>query len=1060
MLNWIIDTSLRHRGLVVVITILLAVGGAFLIQFVNVDAFPDTTPVQVQINTTAPSLTPEEVEQQITFRIEQAISGLPGLQNVRSISKFGLSQVVVTFKDDMDIYFVRTLLDQNLATVNLPDGIERPKMGPVSTGLGEVFHYVVRYEDVDLSQLTDAERETRLTELRTVHDWVVKPQLRTVTGVAEINSWGGFEKQFHVRIDPVRLIKHELTFDQIVAALQNNNRNVGGGNIIHAGEMWLVHGVGRTVDIDQINQVVITARHGVPIRIGQVADVQIGHEIRRGAVTADGQGEVVLGLGFMLMGENSHRVTQDLKKKLAEIKPNLPTGITIDTVYDRTSLVDHVLQTVRKNLFEGGLLVIAVLFLFLGNLRAGLIVALAIPLSMLFAFSGMIQFGIVASLLSLGAIDFGLVVDSSVVMVENCVRCVSQNSDPKLSRLDVVRAAAIEVRKPTMFGELIIMIVYLPILTLEGVEGKLFRPMALTVIFALAGSMIMSMTLMPVLASWLLPRHISHRDPLLVRIIKRIYAPILKWTMRNKLAVIGFAVCLLVVAFGMIAPNLGSEFTPKLSEGAIAINVVRLAGTSLEESVRYNTIMERELLKQFPDEIIHTWSRIGSAEIATDPMGIELTDLFISLKPRSAWRRATTQAELTALIERTLRDLPGQGVAFTQPIELRMNEMVSGVRADIAVKVYGDDLDLLVEKAQQIEGVLNSIDGSADVATEQVTGQPVLRIKIRQDEIARYDISASAVLDLVESIGGKPVGEIFEGQLRFPLMIRLPEKYRLGSDNIEAIKAIEIPTALGERVPLERLADVTLDTGPATIQREWSQRRVTVSCNIRGRDMGSFVEEAQRKVASQVTMPGSRYRVEFGGQFENLQRARARLMIVVPVALALIFVLLYMTYNNVVDTLRVFSSVPFAWVGGIVALWIRDMPFSISAAVGFIALSGVAVLDDMLLVSYIRQLRRRGIGLEEAVETAAMTRLRPVLMTALVASAGFVPMAFSTGMGAEIQRPLATVVIGGVFSALIMSLLVLRVLYMVFRSSSRLNFDPRQMTIDHPANENEESVSV
>jgi cobalt-zinc-cadmium resistance protein CzcA len=1030
MLNSVIDFSLRHRALVVLSVLVVAIAGGFSLRYLDIDAFPDTTPVQIQINTVAPALSPEEVERQITFPVEQAISGLPGLEQLRSISKFGLSQVVVTFKDGVDIYFARDLVLQRLVTVELPEGIERPEMGPVSTGLGEVFHYVLRYEDVDVSKLPDARRVELLTELRTIHDWIVKPQLRSVSGVAEVNSWGGYEKQYQVRIDPDLLIKHGLTFDVVVEAIEANNRNVGGGTITQESQQLLVHGVGRTVNAAEIENIVIASKDGTPIRVADVADVQIGHEIRRGTVTADGGGEAVLGLGFMLMGENSHEVTWALKNKLDEIKNTLPAGVQIQTVYDRTELVDHVIDTVQKNLFEGGLLVIAVLFAFLGNLRAGLIVALAIPLSMLFAFSGMLQFGIAASLLSLGAIDFGLVVDSSVVMIENCVRHLGHGA-PGRSRLEIIRDAAVEVRKPTMFGELIIMIVYLPILTLEGVEGKLFRPMALTVIFALAGSMILSLTLMPVLASLLLPKKIEEREPLLIRILKRLYKPVLHFTMTHKVPVLLFAGSALIFAFGVIAPNLGTEFVPKLSESAIVANVVRLAGSDLDQTNRYNTQMEKALLERFPDEVAHVWSRVGMAEVATDPMGVELTDLFITLTPREHWKRAATQDELTTLIHEELRDLPGPRLAMTQPIEMRMNEMISGVRSDVAAILYGDDFDVLVAKSAEIERVLRSIPGAADVSTEQMTGQPVLQIHIKQEEIARYGIPANTVLRLVEALGSFHVGEVYEGQLRFPLVIRLPEKARADAD---AIRSILIATPSGERIPLSRLATVEETEGPNTIKREWYQRRITVQANVRGRDIGSFVAEAQQKVNEQVQLPPGRYRVEWGGQFENLARAQRRLMIVVPLALLLIFALLYMTYGNIVDSVRVFTGVPFAWIGGIIALWIRDMPFSVPAAVGFIALSGVAVLDDMLLVSTIRQLRRIGYSLDRAVEEAAMIRLRPILMTTLVASLGFVPMAFNTGMGAEVQRPLATVVIGGVCSAMIMSLLVLRVLYMVFNA--------------------------
>ncbi|MCA9200343.1 MAG: efflux RND transporter permease subunit [Planctomycetales bacterium] len=1028
MLNWLIDISLRHRALVVLGVIVFAVAGILSLRHLDVDAFPDTTPVMIQINTVAPALAPEEVERQITFPVEQAISGLPGLDDLRSISKFGLSQVVVIFQDGIDIYFARQLINERLSTVQLPDGTQRPEMGPVSTGLGEVFHYVLTYDGVDFTRVSETERVRRLTELRTLHDWVVKPQLRSVPGVAEVNSWGGYEKQYQVRLDPERLFKYGLTFEEVADALQTNNENVGGGTITDGSEMLLVHGVGRTVNIEEINNVVITSLDGVPIRVRDIADVKIGHEIRRGAVTANGRGEAVLGLGFMLMGENSHEVTWALKEKIHAIQETLPARVKIQTVYDRTELIDHVIHTVQKNLFEGGLLVIAVLFIFLGNLRAGLIVALAIPLSMLFAFTGMLRFGIAASLLSLGAIDFGLVVDSSVVMIENCVRHLAHNRQGR-NRLQIIRDAALEVRKPTMFGELIIMIVYLPILTLEGVEGKLFRPMALTVIMALAGSMVLSLTLMPVLASLFLPKNIQEKEPLLIRTLKWLYAPVLRFTMHHKVFVIGSALLLLVSVFGLVAPNLGSEFVPRLSEGAITINVVRLAGTTMEESIRYNTKMEQVLLEKFPDEIAQVWSRIGTAEVATDPMGTELTDLFITLHPREEWLRASTQEELTNLLLEELRDLPGPRLAMSQPIEMRINEMISGVRSDVAAILYGDDLDLMVAKASEVERALQSIPGAEDVKVEQVSGQPLLQIRVKQDEIARYGIPASTIMNLVRSLGTHNVGEVYEGQLRFPLIIRLPEKAR---SNPDAIRQIIVATPSGERIPLSRLATIEKSEGPNTIKRDWYQRRITIEANVRGRDLGSFVAEARRVIREKVQLPPGRYRIEWGGQFENLQRAQTRLMIVVPIALLMILSLLYMTYRNWIDSLRVFTGVPFAWIGGILALWIRDMPFSISAAVGFIALSGVAVLDDMLLVSTIRQLRRRGRSLDEAVEEAAMTRLRPILMTTLVASLGFVPMAFSTGMGAEVQRPLATVVIGGVCSAMIMSLLVLRVLYVVF----------------------------
>jgi heavy metal efflux system protein len=1031
MLNWIIDFSLRHRLLVILGVIVFAAIGGYSLKYLDIDAFPDTTPVQVQINTIAPSLGPEEVEQRITFPIEQAIGGLPGLDGMRSVSKFGFSQVVVTFKDKTDIYFARQLVNERLSTVELSSEIERPKMGPVATGLGEVLHYVVTGAGNDV------------TELRTIHDWIIKPKMRTVPGVAEINSWGGYEKQYQVRIDPNLLVKFGLTFDEVVKAVEENNRNVGAGNIREGTRSVLVQGLGRTTNVDQIKAIVVAARHGVPIKVSDVADVTIGSVIRRGAVTADGKGEVVMGLGFMLMGENTHEITWAMKDRLEDIKATLPANVKVETVYDRTELVDHVIKTVKNNLFEGGLLVIAVLFAFLGNLRAALIVAVAIPLSMLFAFAGMLRFGIAASLLSLGAIDFGMIVDSSVVMIENCVRHIAHGDNRRRSMIEVVRDAAVEVRKPTMFGELIIMIVYLPILTLEGVEGKMFRPMALTVIFALIGSMIMSLTLMPVLASLFLPRRIEERQPLLMRLALRINTPVLRFSMNHKPLVLGFAACVLYVAFGLIAPNLGWEFIPRLSEGAIAISVVRLTGTDLDDSIKYNTLMEQRIRQEFPDEVAHVWSRIGTAEIATDPMGIELTDMFMTLKPRDMWKKAHSQADLTALVEKYLRDMPGQRLAYLQPIEMRMNEMTSGSRSDLAVKMYGDDLDTLVKLGTNIEQILKQIPGAADVSSEQVTGQPVLQIQLNQEQLARHGVPARVVTDVIESIGGKPLGEVIEGQLRFPLVAKLPDNMRNGA---EAIGAILIPTAAGERLPLSRLADIKMVEGPATITREWGQRRITVSANVRGRDIGSFVTEAQQRLKAKLTMPPGRYFYEFGGQFEHLQQARRRLLFVVPLAAVLIFGLLYATYQNVIDALRVFTGVPFGWVGGIFALWLRDMPFSISAAIGFIALSGVAVLDDMILVSYVRQLRRKGMPLDQAVMEAATTRLRPVLMTTLVASLGFLPMAFSTGMGAEVQRPLATVVIGGVIGAMVMSLLVLRVLYVLFKSS--VTSDPAEIDFE------------
>ncbi len=1015
MLNAVIEWSLRNRLVVLAGAVVFVVAGCVSLGYLGIDAFPDTTPVQVQINTFAPSLTPQEVERQITFPIEQAISGLPGLQPTRSVSKFGLSQVVVTFADGTDIYFARQLVNERLATVELSAGIERPKMGPVATGLGEVFHYIASSEKRDL------------TEVRTLQDWAIKPVLRTVPGTAEVNIWGGFSRQYQVRIDPDRLLDYDLTFGEVVQAVRDNNLNTGGGSIPRPGEMLLVHGIGRTNTVEELGDCVIKARDGVPVRVRDVAAVVADHELPMGAVSADAKGEVVLGLGFLLMGENSHSVTTGLGAKLAEVAKNLPPDVKVEPVYQRTELVNHVIDTVKRNLLEGGLLVVAVLFIFLGNLRAGLIVALAIPLSMLFAFCGMLRFGISASLLSLGALDFGLVVDSSVVMVENVMRHLAHGESGR-NRVEAVRNAALEVRVPTMFGELIIMIVYLPILTLEGIEGKLFRPMALTVIFALIGSMVLSLTVVPVLASLILPHKVAEGDPWLIRAARQIYRRVLHASLQHRSAVIITALGTLLFSF-IVAAGLGAVFVPRLAEGSLVVGILRLPGTSLEEAVRCNTQMEKALLAAFPDEVSHVWSRCGTAEVATDPMGPEETDFFITLNPRWRWVKASTQDELEKQIRDLFADFPGQQFSISQPIEQRVQEMISGARGAVAVKIFGDDFAVLREKAREVQDVLASIRGAQDVTPPSLTDQPVLQIRLRQEQLARYGVSAREALELVESLSGKPVGDVIEGQYRFPLAVWLPERYR---NNPALVGAILLTAASGQRLPLSELAAITLVQEPNKISRESGQRQFVVQCNVVDRDLASFVAEARQAVEQRVKLPAGRYRFEWGGQFENLERARRRLTLVVPAALALIVLLLYITYNSVGEVLLVLPAVPFALVGGLLALWLRGMPFSISAGVGFIALSGVSVLNSMVLVSFIRHLRDKGMPLDDAVEEAALTRLRPVLMTALVASLGFVPMAFSTGVGAEVQRPLATVVIGGVISSTILTLLVLPVLYDLF----------------------------
>jgi len=1016
VLTWIIDWSLCNRWLVIGATLAVAVAGILTFRALPLDAFPDTTPVQVQINAVAPALGPVEVERQLTMPIERAVAGLPHLDEMRSISKFGLSQVTLRFADGTNLWFARQVTAERLQTVELPTGAERPTLGPVATGLGEVFHYLVTGKGQSLE------------ELRAAHDWIIAPQLRAVPGVAEINAWGGAEKQWHVVADPRRLQMFGLSMRDLYRALEENNANVGGGVIERHGSASLVQGVAMVDDGAQLGDIVIAARDGVPIRVRDVGRVEVGHEIRRGATTADGTGEVVLGLGFMLMGENSHVVTRALAARLDDVKKSLPAGIEVEPVYERTWLVDLVLATVRRNLVEGALLVIAVLFVFLGNFRAGLIVALSIPLSMLFAFNAMWAFGIAGTLMSLGAIDFGLIVDSSVILVENAERRLAEAVGDR-SVTEVVRDAAVEVRQPTLFGELIIMVVYLPILALEGIEGKLFRPMALTVIFALLGSAILSMTLMPVLASLVLGRtrgH-AHREPRVVVFAKRLYRPTLGWALSHTRLVLGLA-ALMVVAGGLAATRLGTEFVPRLSEGTIVINTVRLAEVSLTESIRYGTQVEKLLLAKLPDEVQRVWVRTGTAEVATDAMGIELSDVFVTLTPRERWTRATTQDELVAEMKSELGDLPGTRIAFLQPIEMRVNEMVAGVRSDLGIKLFGDDLDLLKAKAREIETVVRDVPGAADVTVEQVTGQPVLQVVVDRAALARHGVPAKEVLDVVEAVGTRRVGIVREGDRQFDVAVRLSDAFR----NDPAMLATVLVTAPGgERIPLGRLVTIKEVSGPTTIQREWGRRRIVVQANVRGRDLGSFVDEVRTRIDESVELPTGYY-IRLGGQFENLIRAQARLAVVVPVALLLIFTLLYITYRRVLDALRIFAGVPFALVGGILALLLRDIPFSISAAVGFIALSGVSVLGDMVLVSRVRQLIERGLEVEAAVREAALSRLRPVLMTAAVASLGFLPMALNTGVGAEVQRPLATVVIGGIVSSTLLTLVVLPVLYVVF----------------------------
>jgi cobalt-zinc-cadmium resistance protein CzcA len=1023
MLERLVEFALRNRLLVLLLGLALVGGGVYTATRTPVDAFPDTTPVQVQINTVAPALNPEEIEQQLTLPVELSIGGLPGLANVRSISKFGLSQVVATFDDDTRIIDARQYVSERLATVELPEGIERPQLGPIATGLGEIFHYVLRSDDPSRT----------LEGLRTLHDWVVKPELRKVSGVAEVNSWGGYEKQYHVVVRPEALLKYDLTLGDVFEALEKNNQNVGGGVLTSGGQSQLVHGLGRVASIEQIENIVVSAFDGAPIRIRDVAqEVRIDHEIRRGAVTADGRGEVVLGLAFMLMGENAQAVTEELKDRLTGIRNSLPEDVVVDVVYDRTDLTSEVINTVQHNLLAGALLVVVVLFVLLGNVRAGLLVALAIPLAMLFALIGMYEFAIAASLLSLGAIDFGIIVDGSVVMTEANMRNLAQRARAlgrpltKEERLSVVAESAKQVARPIVFGMAIIMVVFFPVLALQGIEGKMFRPMAWTFIFALGGALLIALTLSPVLGYYFLPKRVREREGLVARVMNRVFSWLLAVALRVRWLVLCVAV-LIMVAAGWTATRLGGEFIPRLSEGAVVLNTIRLAGVSLEESVRYNTRIEQLLLEEFPDEIRHVWSRIGTAEIATDPMGVELTDIFLTLKPRSEWTKASTQAELVAAMQSTVDDLPGLNIVATQPIEMRLNEMASGIRSDIGIKIYGDDFDELVRISDEVQRILVDIPGQSDVAVDQVTGQPTLRIRVDPDALARVGVSGREALELVEVIGTRRVGEIFEGQRKFPLAVRLPDSHRSDAD---ALRATLIPTKSGLRLPLRSVATVAEEEGISTINREWGRRLIRVQCNVAGRDVASFVEEAQARIASELELPEG-YVIDWGGQFENLANAKVRFMIVVPVTLLLVFFLLFFSLKNLREVLLIYTGIPFAAVGGVFALWSRGMPFSVSAAVGFIALGGIAVLNGQILVSAIRAFLDQGSELRAAVTDAARQRLRPVLATAITDAAGFLPMAISTGVGAEVQRPLATVVVAGVLTSTVLTLFVLPILYLL-----------------------------
>lgn len=1022
MLDKLIESVLRNRLVVGLLFAVAFAAGTVALLNLPVDAFPDTTPVQVQINTIAPALGPEEIEKQLSLPVELAISGLPGLIHVRSISKFGLSQVVAIFEDEMAILDSRQLIMERLAGVELPDGIGRPELGPISTGLGEVFHYVLRSDNP----------KRDLAELRTLHDWVVKPQLRKVPGVAEVNSWGGKEKQYHVIVEPNLLVKYALTYDDVATALQENNANVGGGQVITGGQTLLVHGLGRVGSIDEIAAVVITAVDGVPIRVGDVAEVTIDHEIRRGAVSAGGRGEAVLGLGFMLMGENSRDVTMALKEALNTVATALPDDVILETVYDRTELIDQVIQTVEHNLLAGAILVIAVLFLLLGNLRAGLLVAATIPMAMLFAALGMQSLGITASLLSLGAIDFGILVDGSVVMTEANLRRLTarqielQRTLTTAERLEVILESSREVLRPIIFGMIIIMLVFIPVLTLEGIEGKMFSPMALTFIVALFGALLIAVFLTPVLSYAFLPKKINIRKNVVDAGLKRIYSSALTTVLAWRKLFIGVVIVALIGTLGL-STRLGGEFLPKMSEGSLVVSLVRLAGVSIEESIAYNTRIEQLLIDEFPDEVRTVWSRIGSAEVATDPMGTELTDMFLALYPKEQWSKAENQEQLSQQVAAALEGLPGIRSVLTQPIALRVNEMISGIRGDVGIKIYGDNFDQLVQLGEQVEHVLNGIDGAADVAVEQITGQPTLQIEIDRPVLARYGVAAKDVLDMISAIGTPRVGQVYEGERSFPLVLRLPDTQR---HDVVALGNTLIPTRTGAVLPLKELASLTVVDRPSTINREWGRRLIKVQVNVSGRDIATFVAEAQEKVTNGVLLPEG-YVMEWGGQFENLQRSQQRLAVVVPITLLLIFILLYFSLKRLSDVLIIYTGIPMAAIGGVVVLYGRGIPFSVSAAIGFIALSGIAVLNGQVLISAIRNQVAEGLALQEAVIVAAKQRLVPVLATAITDAVGFLPMALSLGVGAEVQRPLASVVVGGVLTSTLLTLFVLPALYLM-----------------------------
>ena len=1044
MLERIIRASIAHRWLVLLLVLGLSALGFWNYGRLPIDAVPDITNVQVQINTEAPGYSPLESEQRVTFPVETALAGLARLEYTRSISRYGLSQVTVVFEDGTNIYFARQQVAERLqqAASQLPVGIE-PSLGPVATGLGEIFMYTVEAED-------GAQETWTPTALRTLQDWVVRPQLRHLKGVTEVNTIGGYVRQFHITPDPTKLLAYGLTLRDVLDAVARNNANVGAGYIERSGEQYLIRVPGQVADAEGLKQIVVATRDGLPLRITDVAEVGEGTELRTGAATQDGH-EVVLGTVFMLVGENSRAVAQRAATKLKEINSTLPDGAKAKAVYDRTELVDRTIATVQKNLVEGALLVVVVLLLLLGNLRAALITAAVIPLTMLLTISGMVENRVSANLMSLGALDFGLIVDGAVIIVENCLRRFGERQHQlgrlldREERFELAAVASAEVIKPSLFGLFIIAAVYLPVFALSGVEGKMFHPMAFTVVIALTGAMALSLTFVPAAVALFVTGKVQEKETRIVRGFKRVYAPLLQKVLVYRVAVVG-AAAILTVLTGLLATRLGSEFIPNLDEGDIALHALRIPGTSLTQAVGMQTQLEARI-KQFP-EVEQVVAKIGTAEVATDPMPPSVADTFIMLKDRSDWPNPRKpRAELIAELEEAVWTIPGNNYEFTQPVQMRMNELIAGVRAEVAIKLYGDDLEQLEQVGQQIEKLANRIEGAADVKLEQVTGLPLMTITPDRSALARYGLAVGDVQDTVSiALGGAVAGQVFEGDRRFDIVVRLPEQQR---QNPDMLASLPIPINLeGDEVhgaspspayvPLGEVAEIEIALGPNQISRENGKRRVVITANVRGRDLGSFVEELRKQVADEVELPEG-YWIEYGGTFEQLISASRRLSVVVPVVLVMIFGLLFMAFGSGKDAAVVFSGVPLALTGGVLALWLRDIPMSISAGVGFIALSGVAVLNGLVMISFIRKLRGDGVPMQEAIIDGALTRLRPVVMTALVASLGFLPMALNVGTGAEVQRPLATVVIGGIVSSTLLTLLVLPALYrLLHRKDAKL----------------------